>query len=234
MKRVAISLLACAASVAAAAEFPDIGRVGQPVLAAITRDVGAAIAYRGVTPASSLGIAGFDVGLEVTDTRIEDRAAWRAAGSDAPADVVLPKLHIHKGLFGGLDIAAFVAGAPQVEVRVIGAALKYALLDDGIATPAVALRVSGSRAFETGDLRVSTAALDALVSKRFTALTPYAGAGVVRLQGSVAGAELSEERVNKGRVFAGLNFNMLTANVAVEAEKLGEVLSLSAKVGFRF
>lgn len=233
MRLVALAL-ALASPAAMAGGFPDIRDVAQPVLGAITRDLGAVIAYRGVTPAGSLGAVGFDVGIEATDTRLEDRGAFRAAGVDAPAHVVLPKLHVHKGLFGGLDISAFIAAASQVEARVMGAALKYAIVDDGLATPAVAVRVSGSRAFDTGDLRVATGAVDAMVSKRFTALTPYAGAGVVRMQGSVAGSGLAEERVTKGRVFGGLNLNMLTANVAFEAEKLGDVVSVSAKLGFRF
>ena len=89
---------------------------------------------------------------------------------------------MYKGLFGGLDIGGFFAGATEVSATVFGADLRYALLDDRLATPAVAVRLSGTKATGLGDLSMSTAALDVMVSKKFTALTPYVGAGVVRVQ----------------------------------------------------
>ena len=73
-----------------------------------------------------------------------------------------------------------------------------------------------------------------VVSKRFVLLTPYAGAGMVRVQSSAHGTSLAEERFNKGRYFAGVNLNLVAANLAFEAEKMGENTSLSAKLGFRF
>lgn len=234
MRRALLAAAAACATCAQAGDFGSIRDVPQSALAAITENLGAAIAYRGVTPATPLGLTGFDVGIEATATKIADRGAFRVAGTDVPAQLVLPKLHVHKGLWGGLDVGAFVAGASQVDVRVAGAELRYALLDDGLATPAVGIRVSGSRAFGTGDLKLSTLSLDGVVSKRFTAITPYAGAGVVRMQGRVDGTPLAEETPGKSRIFGGVNLNLLTVNLAFEAERLGDITSLSAKVGFRF
>jgi hypothetical protein len=45
---------------------------------------------------------------------------------------------------------------------------------------------------------------------------------------------LSDARSTQSRVFVGVNANFLVTNFAVEAEKLGGVSSVSAKVGFRF
>ncbi len=45
---------------------------------------------------------------------------------------------------------------------------------------------------------------------------------------------LTASACNKGRVFAGLNVNMIGANFAIEAEKMGDNTSLSAKLGWRF
>jgi hypothetical protein len=147
---------------------------------------------------------------------------------------VIPKVHAHKGLWGGLDIGAFVGGASDIDARLYGAELRYAILDDGIALPALGLRLSGSRATGLGDLRIGTAALDLTVSKKLALLTPYGGAGLVRVRSSALGSPLGSESFNKGRVFAGLNLDLLAANIALEAEKLGDNTSLSAKFGFRF
>jgi hypothetical protein len=147
---------------------------------------------------------------------------------------VVPKLHINKGLFAGLDIGAFIGGAPQVNASLIGLDLRYGIVDDSLTRPAVAVRVSGTRAGGLGNLSVSTLAFDVMASKQFTALTPYAGAGIVRTSARVSDSALDEERLNKGRAFIGLNANLVGANLAVEAETMGGATSLSAKVGIRF
>lgn len=217
-----------------AADFPSIGTLAQDEFHKISRDLGAAFSYKGVTPATPLGIAGFDVGIEVTETKMENSSLFALAGAGSQSRLIVPKFHVHKGLFGGIDIGAFIAAAPDVDASLFGAELRYAILDDGLATPAVGVRLSGTRASGLGDLRVSTAALDLVVSKKFTAITPYAGAGMVRVQSSVSGSSLGEERFNRSRVFGGLNVNLLAVNLAFEAEKMGDNTSLSAKVGWRF
>ena len=190
--------------------------------------------YKGVTPATPLGVLGFDIGVEVTDTSLESADAFSRAGAGSLSHLVIPKLHGYIGLFGGLDIGAFIAGASQVNATLFGADLRYAIVDDGLTTPAVALRLSGSKTRGLGDLSVSTVAFDVMASKKFTALTPYVGAGMVRVQSKASNARLEEERFNQGRVFGGLNVNLVAVNLALEAEKMGGNTSLSAKVGFRF
>lgn len=217
-----------------ASDLPFIQSVTQSEFRGISEDLGAAFSYKGVTPATPLGVLGFDVGVEVTDTKLENSSFFRRAGADGESHLMIPKVHVHKGLFGGLDIGAFVGGASEINATLYGAELRYALLDDGLATPAVGVRLSGTKASGLGDLDVSTGALDLTISKKFTAITPYAGAGTVRVQSRVRGSPLAEERFNKGRLFAGVNVNLLAANLAVEAEKMGDNTSLSAKLGFRF
>lgn len=217
-----------------AADFPDIGELAQGEFRDLARDLGAAFSYKGVTPATPLGTLGFDVGLVVTETRMEHSRLFALAGAGDTSRVVIPKLHLHKGLPLGFDVSAFVAGAADIDARLLGAGLRWTLADDGWVFPAVGIRASATRATGTGDLRISTGAVDLMVSKKFTAVTPYIGAGTVRTQASVANSVLREERINESRVFAGVNVNLLAANVAFEAEKMGDNLSLSAKLGWRF
>jgi len=232
--RALAAMLAVSATPALASDFDRVRTLTQDQFDAVTRDLGAAFAYKGVAPGTSLGVLGFDLGVEVTDTKLENVGAIRAAGNDAPDHVVIPKLHAHKGLWGGFDVGAFVGGASRVSATLYGLDLRYAIVEDGLAAPAIGIRASGTRATGLGPLKMDTAALDGMVSKRLALFTPYAGAGIVRMRGSVDGSTLATQTVSKGRVFAGINLNLLATNLAFEAEKLGDNTSLSAKVGFRF
>lgn len=129
------------------------------------------------------------------------------AGSGSPDTVVVPKLHIYKGLPYGIDIGAFVGGASDVDATLYGLDARWALLDDGVATPAVAIRLSGTRASDIGPVRTNSEA---------------------------GGTGLSDGAFNNTRVFAGLDPNLAVLNSAFEAEKLGENTTLSAKAGWRF
>jgi hypothetical protein len=217
-----------------AGDFPGIGSLAQDEFRALSRDLGAAFAYKGVTPATPLGTLGLDVGLVLTDTKMEHSSLFSLAGAGDTSRLLIPKLHINKGLPGGFDIGGFVAGAPEVNARLFGGELRYAFVDDTLTTPAIGLRASATRATGMGEVKADTAALDLIASKRFTALTPYVGAGSVRTRTSAEGTALMEERINQGRVFGGLNINLVAINLAFEAEKMGDNLSLSAKVGWRF
>jgi hypothetical protein len=56
----------------------------------------------------------------------------------------------------------------------------------------------------------------------------------VRIKANAANTGLAEEKFDKGRVFGGVNLNLVGVNLAFEAEKLGNNTSLSAKLGIRF
>ena len=217
-----------------AADFGGIASLAQGEFRALSRDLGAAFSYKGVTPATALGPLGFDVGVEVTDTRMENSSLFALAGAGGQSRLVLPKIHVHKGLFGGLDVGAFVAGVPDIDARLYGADVRYTFIDDSLAMPAIGLRVSATRADGLEPVKVSTAAVDLMVSKRFTLVTPYAGAGTVRIRSTADGTGLTRERIDQSRVFGGLNLNLVAVNLAFEAEKMGDNVSLSAKLGWRF
>lgn len=215
---------------AAGAEFPNIRDLVQEELRDMARDLGSAFSYKGITPATPLGITGLDVGIEVTQTQVEHSRLFALAGSGERSSLVVPKLHIHKGLPANFDISAFVGGAPEIDAGVFGGALRWTFADQGLVYPAFGVRASATKTTGTGDLDVSTAALDMLVSKTFTAITPYAGVGQVRAKVSAGGSV----KVDETRFFGGLNVNLVALNLAFEAEKMGDNVSLSAKVGWRF
>lgn len=234
IRRIASLALVAGVLPAHAADFNSLGALTSAEWTQLTQDLGAAFSYKGVTPATPLGTLGFDVGLEVTDTKLENASALARAGAGSHSHLIIPKLHITKGIFGGLDVGAFVGGSSEIGAALYGAHLSYAFLDDTLTTPAVALRVSGTKASGLGDLSIGTAAADVLVSKKLALVTPYAGGGLVRVQATAHNTALEEKSFNKGRGFAGLNLYLIGANLAFEVEKMGGNTSLSAKIGMRF
>ncbi|MEP7155898.1 MAG: hypothetical protein ABI905_08995 [Betaproteobacteria bacterium] len=217
-----------------AGDLGSIGTLTQAQFLRLSTDLGAAASYKGVTPATPLGTLGIDVGLELTQTQLETASAFRQAGAGNLDDVYTTKLHVTKGLPFGFDIGAFIGRLSDLDGTLIGGEMRYAVLDDGLATPAVGVRLSGTKLTSVSNLSLSTVALDAMVSKKLAFVTPYIGGGVVRTQSSASTGLLREEKFNKSRVFVGVNANFLLLNIAVEAEKMSDNTSLSAKAGFRF
>lgn len=234
IRRLAAVAAACFVPFVHAGDFPSVGSLTQDQFHKLSQDLGAAFSYKGVTPATPLGLTGFDIGIEVTDTKVENSSIFSLAGAGDQSRVVIPKLHIYKGLPAGFDIGAFIAAAPDIDATLFGVDVRYAVMEDGLTTPAIGLRLSGTKATGLGDLNVSTAAFDVMISKKFTFVTPYAGGGVVRTMSDVSGSGLAKESFNKGRYFGGVNVNFAVINFAFEAEKMGDNTSLSAKVGWRF
>jgi hypothetical protein len=225
-------LLAAMGSAAFAGDLDRIGQLSQSEFHNLSQDLGAVAAYKGVAPAAPLGVTGFDVGLELTASKLQNKGVYELAGGSAASTVYLPKVRVQKGLPWGVDIGGFVGKIGGSNISLLGLEARYALLDDTLTAPAIGLRVSGTRDMGASQLDIRTVAFDAVISKKLTFVTPFAGIGTVKVNSKAAG--LASESFNKSRVFVGLNVNLAFINIAVEAEKLGDVNSLSAKAGLRF
>ena len=233
MKRMLVAAFAAFALPAAAGDFTNLGALSQQEFRLLSEDLGAAFSYKGVTPAKRLGPVGFDVGVEVTQTDVENSALFAKAGAGDQSKILVPKLHVNVGLFGGVDLGAFLGGSSDLDSSVFGMDARFALMEDGLTTPAIALRLSGTRT-NGMEVRVGTVAADLMISKTFTAITPYAGAGFARVSAKPNGTTLGDETFNRSRVFGGVNLNLAIVNFAVEAEKMGDNTSYTAKIGLRF
>lgn len=203
----------------------------QPEFKAFSEDMGAALSYKAIIPAEPLGITGFDIGLEATSTKMRNLA--QATGS-SQTNLIVPKLHLHKGLPFNFDIGAFYSSAPATNIKFYGGELRYAILEGGVAAPAVAIRGSMTKLTGIEQLALSTRGLDISISKGIAMFTPYAGVGRVWVTSTPNGVPgLSEETFQQGKVFVGGNLN-LGANLAVEYDKTGSTQSYSVKLGIRF
>lgn len=202
----------------------------------LSEDLGSALSYKPLTPAESTGTLGFDIGLEVTSTKLAHPEVFdRAVSGSAPSSIILPKLHLHKGLPFGFDVGASYAAVPNSNIKLMGAELRYALIEGGIATPAVGLRASYTTMQGVDQLDLNTTGLDLSISKGFTFFTPYAGVGIVRTSSTPNGVPgLVRTTFNQHKVFVGANINFTLVNIAVEADRTGDASTYGAKLGFRF
>ena len=237
---VLLGLVAGFSQSAVAADFTQLGAIGPANFKLLSEDLGSALSYKPVTPAEPLGITGFDIGVEATVTDFsKSGAALKAATSNAVdvTTLIVPKLHIAKGLPFGIDLAASLSSVPSTDIKLTGAEIRYAIIKGGIALPAVAIRAAMTSMTGVPELAFSTKSLDISISKGFLMFTPYAGVGQVWVtstpQGTAA-ATLTEEAFTQSKVFAGANINLGLMNFALEGDTTGGTSSYSLKFGFRW
>ncbi len=238
MKR-AIVCLVLAISVTgarAASDLDQINALAQSQFRLLAEDLGAALSYKPLIPAEPLGLTGFDIGIEITGTKLENEAIFETATSDSvPAVLPVPKIHAHKGLPAGFDIGIVYSQAPDSNIEFWGGEVRYAILKGGVAMPAVGVRASRTSLRGVDQLELETTGLDVSISKGFAMLTPYVGAGRVWTDATPQNiAALQEENFGMSKVFGGLNINLALLNIAIEADTTGDALSYGAKLGLRF
>ena len=239
MKKILLPLclvIACSSTVNAA-ELTNLASLTQAEFRTVSEDLGAAFSYKPIAPTAGLGITGFDIGLAVSATDISKSSAAlsKAGASGSSMDTLLvPKLHIHKGLPMGFDVAAFVSNISTINATLVGGELRYALIDGGIALPAVGIRGAMTRLTGSNQLSLDTRSVDISVSKGFAMLTPYAGVGQVWVNSNPNAAGLANESLSLGKVFAGVNLNLGLVNFALEGDKTGNTTSMGLKMGFRW
>jgi len=229
-------LFVAASPVHAADNIDRIDQLPQSEFRQVSEDLGAALSYKALIPAEPLGLGGFDIGVEVTDTNIHNRDAWDHAFSGAAPDpLYIPKLHVHLGLPAAFDIGAFYGQAPNSNVELWGAELRYAIIEGSTAMPALAVRGTYSQLSGVDQLDLHTSGLELSISKGIAMFTPYGGLGRVWTTAQPVGIPtLKTEEFDQDKYFVGCNLNLGIINLAIEGDKTGDTDSYGLKLGFRF
>jgi len=216
-------------SFAAKINIANFGSV-QSDFKSFSEDMGSALSYKAIAPAESLGITGFDLGVEFSST--ETKSLAKATGT-SDTSLIVPKLHVHKGLPLGIDLGVFYSSVANI--KLYGGELRYAIVEGGVAMPAIAIRGAMSKLSGVDQLELGTQSLDISISKGFAMLTPYAGVGTVWVDSTPdAATTLKKESFQQGKTFAGVNLNFGLTNIAAEWDKTGASTTTSVKLGFRF
>jgi hypothetical protein len=200
------------------------GGYGQPEFRSLSKEVGLAIAVIPMEPAAPMGIFGFDIGVETSVVSIHNSDPfWSlATGGSAPSSLIIPKLHVNKGLPANFDIGLVYASVPNSNVRLFGGELKFAILEGSVATPAVALRGSFSKLNGVPDLALSSATVDLSISKGIGPVTPYAGVEEVFIQSTAPNLPLTAESIQSVKGFIGAKFSLVILNLVGQID-LGEL-----------
>ncbi len=211
----------------------------QSAFEGVVEDVAAALNYKALGPAEATGMTGIGVGAFANYTPTRNDADWRTL-TGADVDFVgMAGVVATKGLPLGIDVGAFYTAVPETSVKAYGAELRYALLEGGMATPALALRGAFARTSGIRDFDYDAYSLDLSLSKGFAFLTPYIGAGYVWAEADPQGdaaavAGLRKVKVDEQRLFVGLRVSMLLLELTPEYERTGSNSAYNLRLGFSF
>jgi hypothetical protein len=229
-------MLVCASSAALADDVEITCGSCKDDFQSMAEDLVATIDYKAAGPAEATGITGFGLGLVTTYVPV-DKGEWeRVTGSADFSAIGLVGLQATKGLPFGIDLGLFYATAPGSNVDAIGGEVRYAFLKGGVATPAVALRLSHVVVSGIDSFDLDSTALDLGVSKGFGPFTPYGGVGYVKgsadPKGSGSTAVGGEAKVDEMKLYAGARLSLGLIEFTPEIDKVGDVTSYSLRIGF--
>jgi len=186
----------------------------------LTEAVADVIVLPNVGPAEPAGITGFDVLAVAGGPQVDTDESWWINGVDGATKAGVfygSRIVARKGLPFGFDVGAQVGKV--LGEQFWGADLKWAFLPGGAISPALAVRASYSRM--DGDvLDVEVAEAQAVISKGFAMLTPYAALGYRRVEGSaeVDDGGLVVTSVDKERVTGAVGIRLSLVPLRVVAE----------------
>ncbi len=199
------------------------------------QDLQAAFSFKPLAPAEPMGITGFHAGVIASYTGVENEQSWKAiSGGQSFDDLGVVAIAAGKGLPFGIDVGAFIADVPDSNVSLMGAELRYAFLEGGIATPAVGLRVAYTKLSGVDELDFDTKSVDLSISKGLTLLTPYVGVGRVfsSAKPNVLGYKDVDNSDNK--FYGGVRISLALFKLTVELDQTGENTSYNARLALGF
>lgn len=206
---------------------------------ALTRDLAAALPFKQVAPAAALGVRGFEVGVEVSATDIDEQAGYWSLVTDHPPDyLVIPKVRLIKGLPDRVDAEGMVTFLPASDLFLWGLAAKWTWLEGGNGAPAASLRLSITDLSGVDELDFTAVGADAAVGRSWRWADPYLGAGLVWVtsEARVRAAEgdvlvTEQESFLTPHLFAGLRLYLPRVAITSELD-WGPRPTLSARLVF--
>jgi hypothetical protein len=178
----------------------------------------------------------------VTGVQLDtDKDYWKAieavSGDKIPSTLPVPKLHAQIGFpFIPIDIGFVYTKIPSTNIKYMGGEIKYAFLEGGVATPAIAIRGAYTKLSGVDDLDINTKYLDLSISKGIAMVTPYAGYAMVWIESKEKSplVTLQDESLTEGKAFVGAKITFFPLmNMVVEAD-FAQVNSYSLRLNLSF
>jgi len=261
IRRVLVLALAAAMLPAAAGAQLDLrlerlGRAGEdgehPGFGALAGDLAEVIGPKMLGPAATTGALGFDIGLDVAVTNVdEDSGHWQAVLDEPRPVLTSMQLQLGKGLPYSFELGGTITHVLDSDLWGVGMHLRYAFVEGYRLVPDVALRASVSTALGTRDMTLLVVGADLVVSKSFgvagvLALSPYAGYSLAygRASSYVLGElgdsqkpakfVIPEQQVLRHRGVLGFRATAYHAQVAFEVLISDGIQTFTTKVGADF
>lgn len=240
----AVLFVLCMALPAMAKTVIDLSNFAtQADFKSLSESFGAALSYQPLSPAAPLGdtLPGFDAGVEASYVKLDSNASWFKAiesVGDLPDALVIPRVHVQVGLpIIPIDLGVSYASVPSSDIKVTGYELKYAVLEGGVAMPAVAIRGAYTELSGIDQLDLTTKSVDLSISKGIVIFTPYAGIGKVWITSEPKGdapAFLEKEDISQTKFFVGSKIKVFPfINLVVEGSFSDENI-YSARLNVNF
>jgi hypothetical protein len=188
--------------------------------------------------AAPLGLVGFEAYVDATyDKGFDDESFNTTAvtGDYTGGFLSIARVGVRKGLPGGIDLGLSYGKALGGDVKLLSAEIQYAIAKGGLVSPALSIRVTGTRTLDAKAYDLDQYGAEVLLSKGFTVVTPYVGVGVVYSRGSLEsplGFTL-KETTTRPVIYAGATLSLLVPKIHIEVEK-GEALQAAVRVGIGF
>jgi len=228
MKKWLVVPLLLWATPAMAADISFQPGITQQMFKDFSKEAGGVLLYRAVGPAAPLGLTGFDIGVEATATQISDgKDYWKKAVKDQnpPSYIVVPKLHVQKGLPFGFDVGLVYSKVPDTNIQYAGGEVKYAIFGGGVLWPAFAVRGSYTQVFGVDQLDFKTYGLEVTASKGFGVglkIIPYVSLGQHWIDSSPknlpAGVSLQSESFSLTRGAVGARLQLALFAITAEVD----------------
>lgn len=202
-------------------------------------DLTGQLAFKTIEPAEPLGTIGFDFGISYNRSSV-DKNNFARVSNNAKDQSHAITLHANKGLPFGIDLGVAYHVEPLGNISTLGGKLSYAILEGGVASPALTVTGSYTQTTDLKTLDYQSYGLDLGVSKGFVNVTPFASVGLVNgeinAQGTNLGSagNLESESVSMMKLAAGFNVNLLLMDLTFAVNQIGEVPTYSLKAGYRF
>ncbi len=231
--RISVWLSGCMALVMAAGlqakDLDNIGDLGQQEFRELSEDLGAMVSYKGLQPPAPLGLIGFNVGVDITHTLVENSDAWETAtGGNNVDSITMARIRASKGLPWGVDVGASYTRAPESDIEVTGIEGRYAILEGSPVSPSLGVRAAYTRLSGVDELSLDTRSLDISVGQQMANLTPYAGLGRVWVRSRSDAPGIEREEFSDTKLFVGAQMRFLVGRLALEVDQTGDATSLNA------
>ena len=155
---------------------------GQENFESLATELGILMSPKMMATADTLGEAGFEFGLATSFTTINNTEEYWQVVNDGDPDSVMNtiQLQVRKGLPFGMEIGATLTQLAASKMMHINGMFAISLNEGVWKAPDITLRFFGGRLAGVGELNLSTAGGDAVMSKEFSldgvgTMTPYAG-----------------------------------------------------------